>query len=461
MANLVNFDANFKFVNLKSVLYLDDELRNIPTQQWKNKNSSLANQWVCSAFELDPKFIEMVVSTVKKTHFTTHQISISLQSLLPPPSGCCPAPLTKHLTIIAQILYRSFGIEIQQVDDMKSPQIMVVTWHRDNLWLNPPSPYLVQSRKEGFRTDCTLKFGEKLFPVHGTVLAAKSSYFEKMFKSQCKEAEFGAIIPIVMEAVEEKSVEMLLDYFYTGELDLKDASITRIDNLVNLSSYFDMPRLAQICFEHLCKNVNADNLKEYIAVARYYDHKELESALARHIENEVTLDNSAELIQLGKAENIEGLEVYCTEGIKKLIKKIDYEPMGFGKSTQLKYFVKFLDAIIETHSSLMLPPLIARMKKVLSHPGYGTHLEKLIEYLALTCEYQTRFDWLPSDIPNDLIPMKGELYKDVLESIKSRQTGQYKDYFKESLFEECLAVAEKYQLEDLKDISSSILMKKT
>ena len=310
-----------------------------------------------------------------------------------------------------------------------------------------------------------MQFGEKLYTVHGVVLAAKSPYFEKMFKINCKGAEFGAIIPIIMTAVEEKSVEMVLDYFYTGELDLKDASINRIDDLVNLSSYFDMPRLAQICFEQLCKNVNADNLQEYIAVARHYDHKELELALTGHIVKEVTIDNFAELIQLGKNENIEDLEGYCTLGITDLINKIDYEPCGFEKSTQLKYFKSLLDAIIKTQSSLMLSSVIVRMREVLSHPGYGTHLEKLIEYLALTCEYQTRFDWLPNYIPNDLITMKDKLYKEVLKDIKQRGASQgeddlYKDYFKWSLFEECFAVAEKFQLEELKDISSGILMKK-
>ncbi len=333
MANLVDFDSKFKFVNLKKGLSLCEELDKMPTQQWKNEHPSLAAQWVKEAFQLDKKFIDMVVGTIKKTHFKTHQVtgSVSLEAVEPPYIGSCPSP--EHLTVIAKILYHSYGIEIQKVDDKKSPDIMVVTWHRDNQWLNPESPSLVQSRKEGFRTDCTLKFGEKLYPVHGTVLAAKSLYFQKMFKSNCKEAELGATIPIIMEAVEEKSVEMLLDYFYTGELDLKDASITRIDNLVNLSSYFNLPYLEQLCFEHLCKSVNAGNLKEYIALARHYNHKELESAIAQHIENEVTPDNFAELIQLGKSENIENLEAYCTAGLTEQIKKIEEEPSGFKKST--------------------------------------------------------------------------------------------------------------------------------
>src|SRR5579864_8870795 len=98
MSNLVIFDATFKFVNLKSRLSLNTDLNNIPTQQWKNENSSLASQWSLRAFQLDREFIEMVVNTVKKTHFTRQATcNISLQSLLHPPLESCSSPVTKHL----------------------------------------------------------------------------------------------------------------------------------------------------------------------------------------------------------------------------------------------------------------------------------------------------------------------------------------------------------------------------
>ncbi len=463
MSNFVHFDAPFRFVNLKSEFSLRYELILIAghsAECHKLKYNICGFQLTDSS-----EFVAKVVSTVKQTHFTTHQptCNISLEAFLrnpldySPKIDSCKIHKIKHLAIIAQMLYRSYGIEVQQVDNIENPCIMVVTWHRDNLWLNPTSPYLVQSRKEKFHTDCTLKFGEKLYPVHGAVLAAKSSYFEKMFKSSCDEAKLGATISVVMEAVEEKSVDMLLDYFYTGELDLKEASITRIDDLVNLSSYFALPHLEQLCFEHLCKSVTANNLKEYIALARHYNHKELESALARHMEQEVNAGNFAELIRLGENEKIEDLAHYCAEGIKQLIKKIDYEPSGFGNCTQLGYFAGFINAIIETRSSSLLPLLVDQIRKVLSHPGYGTHLEKLINYLEMTCLYQTKFDWLPESTPNGLIALKNELYQDVLESIKTRGTDLYKDRFNRSLFEVCLAVANDYQLEELKEISSSLL----
>jgi hypothetical protein len=200
-----------------------------------------------------------------------------LKSLPIPPEGCCPSPFIQHLCIIAQILYRSYGIEVQQIDDKESPQPMTVIWHRDAQWLNPTSFYLINARKKKFRTDCTLQFGKKLFPVHSTVLSTKSSVFEKMFQSGWKEAKWGAVIDITMKDFEERSVEILLDYFYTGEVKLEDASVKQIDNLLNFSDQYAMPHLQQLCFEHFCKSIKADNLQEYIALARHYQHEELEA----------------------------------------------------------------------------------------------------------------------------------------------------------------------------------------
>lgn len=460
--NLVNFNVNFKFVNLKSELFLFSALADIPTQEWKNRNYSADISWAGKALGPDQEFIQMVVNKVKNTFSTTNDetCSISLETLLSPPSGCCLSPQIRHLTIIAQLLYRSYGIEIKQVDDMQSPKNMTVSWHLDHPLLNPPSPYLIKSRKEGFRTDCTLKFGAKLFPVHGTVLAARSPYFEKMFKNSAyPEAQLGAVIPVIMEGVAENSFEVLLDYFYTGKLDLKNASIQHIDDLVNFSSYFALPHLEQICIVHLCSSVNADNLKEYITLARHYQHEELESALIEHVQKEVTPDNLESLFLFATTEKIEGLSEICITGIEKQIQKIDYEPCGFGGSIHLEEFKKFLDVSIKCKSSSTLFAIIAQMRETLSHPGYGTHLEKLIEYLALVCEYQPRFDWLSIKSTNDIHTMKDELYQEVIGSLKQRDTELYESHFSWHLMAECLSVAKAYQFEDITNICLPVLCK--
>ena len=145
MSNFVHFDAPFRFVDLKNGFSLYRALENIPTHT--DQCSRSRNPCINLVYQDGSKFVEKVVSTVKQTHFTTHQQTchISLEALLnssflQPPFNHCQFPQTKHLTAIAQMLYHSYGIEVREVDDMESPHIMVVAWHRDNLRLNQHPP---------------------------------------------------------------------------------------------------------------------------------------------------------------------------------------------------------------------------------------------------------------------------------------------------------------------------------
>jgi hypothetical protein len=472
MANLVDFNATFRLVNLKGCCDLLTQLIYLPTTEWKNKNFDEAKRWEEEALYADQAFIQKIVNTVKNIQFIQESCCFSLESLPTPPVDCCRSPCIQHLCIIAQILYRSYGIEVQQIDDKYPPKTMTVRWHRDAHWLNPVTPFQIKARKEKFRTDCTLQFGEELFPIHSTVLATKSSVFEKMFQSEFKEAKWGTVIKIVMKGFEEQSVKMLLDYFYTGELELSDASVTRIDNLINFSDQYNMPHLQQLCFEHLCKSVKADNLREYIALARHYQHEELEKALIEHIGVEVTVDNFDQLMELGNADKLgDCFTLNCLWRISQQIKKIDYEPFGPGGSIRLNEFRKFLDMAFKWQGSLMVFTSIGQMQKVLSHPGYSPLLEKLIEYLALVCEYQSRLEaegnWLQKG-ENNIQTMKNELLKNkrVVELIKTSGSKHTYEHIGETpiidpidlrLIEKCLTVATTYKLEEITSSCAAVL----
>lgn len=465
MANLINFDAKFKWVGHKQNFDLTSAIFEACFFIGSRTNT-LVNTLNCAHYTV---FVNKVINTVKQTHLearTPPTCEISLETNNPnsdssqmkaPPFPDFTPPL---LIAVARALYRSYGIEIKQVDAMTSPRKMVVTWHRDHPIHNPTFHYSVKSRKEGFLTDCTFKFENQLFPAHRIVLAAKSPYFEAMFKGSFPEAQTGAVIPIVMDGLEQKSVEMVLDYFYTGELDLANATVVQIVNLLRLSSYFMLPHLEQLCFEYLCKSVSPSNVRDYIILARNYENKELEDAIIEHLKKEVTIDNIEDVIQLEQTDNIEGLEASSIEAIEAQIKKIDYEPSGFGKSSQLPHFVKFLDFAVKIKSLRLLNAIVEQIREALSHPAYGAHLEKVIDYLALMCQYQSCSNWIPNSEPNNILKMKNELLQDVLRSIKLRGTELYKNSFSWPLAAECLMVAQKYQLDEVTNAWSDVLTEK-
>jgi hypothetical protein len=96
------------------------------------------------------------------------------------------------------------------------------------------------------------------------------------------------------------------------------------------------------------------------------------------------------------------------------------------------------------------------MRKVLSHPVYGTNLEKLIEYLALICDYQSR---LPSE--QNIQTLKEDLHQKVLKAIGYRayQCDDEEYDLTWPLIEKCLEVAEKYQLGEIKNLLVRVLTK--
>ena len=70
--------------------------------------------------------------------------------------------------------------------------------------------------------DFTLKCGSKSFKVHKAVPGARSKVFRAMFLSGMTEAADGEA---VITDVEEKTLEKILHYLYTGKLSGQDFAI--------------------------------------------------------------------------------------------------------------------------------------------------------------------------------------------------------------------------------------------
>ena len=71
-------------------------------------------------------------------------------------------------------------------------------------------------------SDFTLKCGSKNFKVHKAILGARSNVFRTMFLSGMKEAVEGEA---VITDVDEKTLEEILHYLYTGKLSSKEFAV--------------------------------------------------------------------------------------------------------------------------------------------------------------------------------------------------------------------------------------------
>ena len=71
-------------------------------------------------------------------------------------------------------------------------------------------------------SDFTLKCGSKHFKVHKNILGARSAVFRAMFQSGMREAVDGEAI---IEDIDEKTLERILLYLYSGITSLVDCDI--------------------------------------------------------------------------------------------------------------------------------------------------------------------------------------------------------------------------------------------
>lgn len=96
-------------------------------------------------------------------------------------------------------------------------------------------------QKRGF-VDCTLHVDDTQFFVHRVVLAANSSYFQKILQDPSIHDHCSIICP----GVQGYEMQALLDYMYTGEVNVTQSQIPRIIQIaeeLKVKGLFDMTDL--------------------------------------------------------------------------------------------------------------------------------------------------------------------------------------------------------------------------
>ena len=84
-------------------------------------------------------------------------------------------------------------------------------------------------RRQGVLCDVTLVAEGVRFPVHKLVVASCSPYFRAMFNGAMSESHQDVVS---LEAVQANALKQLVDYIYTGEIEVTFFHISRIfDNL--------------------------------------------------------------------------------------------------------------------------------------------------------------------------------------------------------------------------------------
>ena len=111
------------------------------------------------------------------------------------------------------------------------------------------TPMIIFGEQPG---DVVLNTGDKLFCCHRAVLTQHSPYFQAMFESGMKESQSGQIC---LEEVNSEHFKSLLDYFYTGDLDLAESNV---QGMTEVSSHFQVSTVLGQCCEMLLTMIEDD-----------------------------------------------------------------------------------------------------------------------------------------------------------------------------------------------------------
>ena len=105
--------------------------------------------------------------------------------------------------------------------------------------------------------DVTLAIQDgKEFKAHRRVLSEASPFFERLLKSDMKESIEGVIH---LEMINEQRLGDILEFIYTGHVQISAAEENYARDLITMSDYLVLPRLKAVAGKHLVKDLKITN----------------------------------------------------------------------------------------------------------------------------------------------------------------------------------------------------------
>ena len=129
---------------------------------------------------------------------------------------------------------------------------------QDNKFTDPNRPLsllkgLASLYEQKQFVDVTLMVGEKHFQCHKNVLAISSPYFMTMFSIDLRESQQEEV---ELREMEGCTMELILDYIYTGQVALSEDSVQHLLSAANL---FQLLALRNGCADYMIKHVTVSN----------------------------------------------------------------------------------------------------------------------------------------------------------------------------------------------------------
>ena len=129
--------------------------------------------------------------------------------------------------------------------------------------------YAEKHWKEGCFNDVTIKLEDETIEANRMVLASRSLYFEKMFKTEMKEKYQPTV---ELQDINGTAVKHLIEFIYIRSIDINSENVL---DLLTTADYLQMDEAKQFCFEYLQSVITSDTSFFVLSVANLYQNEQL------------------------------------------------------------------------------------------------------------------------------------------------------------------------------------------
>lgn len=135
--------------------------------------------------------------------------------------------------------------------------------------------------------------GERI-PAHRVIVASRSSHFNSSLQSGMRETTEGEV---VLSDVSLGCFNLLLEYFYGG-VDLANAEIDHVTELLQVCEEYNLPSLKAMCGELLRTHVDVENAASLLSIADSAQAASLKNIVLEYIAENPEVDTTEEFLAL-------------------------------------------------------------------------------------------------------------------------------------------------------------------
>lgn len=152
------------------------------------------------------------------------------------------------------------------------------------IYQHPPHPNVLLTGLQSLREqellfDITIIVDNKSFKAHKTVLAACSDYFRAMFTEPMLESRQNEI---KLNGVTAKGFQILLDYFYTSQIELTPSNV---QDILSTASHIQVQTVVYACASFLLNQIDLENCVDITNIAENYSLTHLKNQVYMFMNN--------------------------------------------------------------------------------------------------------------------------------------------------------------------------------